>query len=123
MKKLSLIVVAMLATLFLSAQKQDDKYLKSNPVWIQMMSDTVVNYFDAKHAFEVYELMVASDKDNGSSISGKKRKSTEAKLYAFEYKKFKHWLIRNEPFVKDDGYLMTPDERIKQWQIQMLNRK
>lgn len=129
-------MVAFSATLFLSAQTHSEWYLKSNPIWIQMMSDTTMNYVEAKHAFEVYwedrelpteehEIFAASEeaKKDGRIIASKKRKTKESNTYAFEYKKFKHWLLRNEPFVKEDGYIMTPSERLQQWQIQMQNRK
>jgi hypothetical protein len=136
MKKIILTLVALLATIFVHAQRYSDNYLKSNPVWIQMMSDSIVNFEEAKHAFEVYwmdralpreehELFAASEeaKAKANFMREKNEANTAAVKYAFEYKKFKKWLVKNEAFVKPDGFVMTPDERIQQWKNQMSNRK
>lgn len=129
-------MVVILATIFAHAQNHSDSYFRSNPVWIQMMNDTNVNYYQAIRAFDLYwehrdtpgtehELFTLSETEKSKGIYREHRnqKSEEAKKYAFEYKKFKKWALRNEAFVKENGQLMTPAERITQWNHQMQNRK
>ena len=125
----------MMNTSFAQSNKMD-RY-KASPVWIQMMDDPSVNYYEAVLAFDTYwesreipneehELFIASneEKEKDDFISNKKEKqSEEAKRYAFEYKKFKHWQQKVLPFVKEDGHIMSKEEQLALWKQQRNGRK
>ena len=137
MKKIFLSGVAILATFSIYAQTYSDNYLRTHPVWIQMMDNKNVNYYDAQKAFELFwegrelpveehELLNADNKEKEKKnfISKKRKNKGQAAIdYAFEYKRFKNWLIKNESLIKNDGTLLKPDERIEQWKAQQQNRK
>lgn len=106
----------------------------STPVWKEMIADTNANYFEVQKAFELFwegkELPTEEDE-----IIGEKRKlknnfinrtfnATELKAQllkeelAFDYKKYRWWLMKTEPYVKEDGSIMTPSERLQLWKQQ-----
>lgn len=107
---------------------------RSKPVWKEMIADTNANYFEVQKAFELFwegkELPTEEDE-----IIGEKRKlknnfinrtfnagELKAQLLkeelSFDYKKYRWWLIKTEPYVKDDGSIMTPSERLELWKEQ-----
>ena len=108
-----------------------------------MIKSERVNYFEAMNAFELYftahkfpvmeeEEMAKNEKlkerilKSEAKFKKKKRKEVlepnasekgkheETKL-AFEVKKFNHWEMQTRPFVKEDGSVMSAEERIKIW--------
>ena len=96
------------------------------PKWIKMMDADSVNYFDAITAFDTYwqdkqlpkmehERFIAKEQNDKQTNELSLQKDIVP--YSFEYKKFLHWKERMKPFVKEDGMLMTPKERIVQWEI------
>ena len=119
------------------------KEMKKNPVWIEMITDEHVNYFEALKAFELYftahkfpvmeeEEMARNEKlkerilKSEAKYKKKKRKEIiepnesekekheEVKL-AFEVKRFEHWEMQTRPFVKEDGTIMSAEEQMKVW--------
>lgn len=107
---------------------------RSTPIWKEMIADTNANYFEVQHAFELFwegkELPTEEDE-----IIGEKRKlknnfinrtfnAAELKAQqlkeelAFDYKKYQWWLLKMQPYVKDDGSIMTPTERLQLWKQQ-----
>lgn len=107
---------------------------RSTPVWKDMIADTNANYFEVQQAFELFwegkELPTEEDE-----IIGEKRKlknnfinrtfnASELKAQqlkeelAFDYKKYTWWLLKMQPYVKDDGSIMTPTERLQLWKQQ-----
>jgi hypothetical protein len=101
------------------------KEYATKPVWIAMMNDTNANYHEAILAYETY--WINNTKPNGESdmdvtktTKNKKRFSKqeikEARQEAemrMQIKKFDWWKNKMEPFVKDDGSIMTPSQRLK----------
>lgn len=114
-----------------NAQKtySDRAYCK-NPHWIEMMDDTLSNFNEVQHAFDLYfskhELPKEEDEIIGmrsaneeekkekeswlKRLFGRSRNMDEAKL-AFAVKKFKHWVLLTEPWVQEDGRILYPYER------------
>lgn len=137
MKKLFLVLIVALMANSSFAQSSNPGNYNTTPVWIHMMEDPSVNYYEAVLAFETYwenrevpneehELFIASneEKEQEDFISRKKEKqSEEAKRYAFEYKKFKHWQQQVLPFVKEDGHIMSKEEQLALWKQQRKDRK
>lgn len=108
------------------------------PLWVTMMDDPNVNYFEAVKTFNDYwktrekpveegELFESvGDKEKEQSLKQKKgRLGTEdpAKKYAFEYKRFLWWMREVEPFVQSDGKIKGMNERINEWRTQQQQRK
>jgi hypothetical protein len=108
------------------------------PLWVTMMDDPNVNYFEAVKNFNDYwktrekpveegDLFESvGDKEKEESIKQKKRRlRTEdpAKKYAFEYKRFLWWMREVEPFVQTDGKIKGMNERISEWRTQQQQRK
>ena len=117
--------------------------MKKNPVWIEMIKEEHVNYFEAVKAFEIYfsahpfpvmeeeemaknenlkERILKSEakfkkkkhRTSEEPTASQKEKHEETKL-AFEVKKFNHWEMQTRPYVKDDGTIMSAEERVKIW--------
>jgi hypothetical protein len=136
MKKIVFCLLAVIAINTLYAQSNTDAYYRTHPVWISMMSNESVNYYDAVKAFNLFwenkekpteenELFSASDteKESKDFISSKMSLTEDAKKYAFEYKKFIYWQQDVLPFVKDDGQLMSKQEQLDIWKQQHEGRK
>lgn len=108
------------------------------PLWVTMMDDPNVNYFEAVKNFNDYwktrekpveegELFESvGDKEKEQSIKQKKgrlRTEDPAKKYAFEYKRFLWWMREVEPFVQPDGHIKGMDDRINEWRTQQQQKK
>ena len=119
----------------LSAQTLSDKDLQKDPYWISMINDTSANYFEAVHAFDQYWSVrpkpVEEDEILGEGAEHKERegffdrlittkkekREKESQQYAFDFKRFKQWQLRVEPWVRPDGSIAGPAE-----QLRILNR-
>ncbi len=137
MKKYALILFCFFSTNgLLLAQKSNtsNRNLENNPVWIEMMDDSLTNFFEAQKAFEIFwkirplpieeedlightELGEAERKSWLQTIFHLKRQrqKEEVEKYAFQYKRFKNWERANLPYVQEDGRILTPTERIAIW--------
>jgi hypothetical protein len=118
---------------------QSDAYYKKNPAWITMMDDTTANYYETLKAFNLFwdgkefpleEEEVLGDKKHGEEKKERgffgrlfSRKQDDAKKYAFEYKKFKHWQKTTEPFILEDGTILPPSKRLEIWKQSQENRQ
>ena len=116
-----------------TAKKKKGAYAEF-PLWIEMMEDTLTNYFEAQKAFETYwksrPLPVEEEDIIGHTAwkaedrkswlqkiftTKKERKEQESELLAFQFKKFKNWERAMQPYVQDDGSILTPTQRIAIW--------
>ena len=50
--------------------------------------------------------------------SKEERDEADIKKYALDVKKFKHWKLKTEPYVQEDGSILDADTRLKIWQDQ-----
>ncbi|MCX6198731.1 MAG: hypothetical protein NTY88_05860 [Bacteroidetes bacterium] len=146
LRKIILVFVFMLTafTAFPQAKNHfSKKEMKKSPVWIAMIKDEHVNYFEALKAFELYftthkfpvmeeEEMARNEKlkerilKSEAKYKKKKRKEMiepnalekdkhEQTKLAFEVKRFNHWEMQTRPFVKEDGTVMSAEEQMKVW--------
>ena len=136
MLKPLLFTICILHGFNLFAQKNKETDYRKNPVWIQMMEESSVNYFEAVLAFNLYwehrnkpleedELFSANqeDKMEDNFIARKRSEKNESNEdVAFAYKKFKRWQITNASLIHEDGTLLTPEERIERWKLQHQQR-
>lgn len=111
-----------------------DKELQRSPYWISMINDSTANYFEAVRAFDQYWSIRPSPKEEDDIIGGGKeheeaenfldrlittpeeKREAESQQYAFDYKRFRQWQLRVEPWVRPDGSITFPSERLKIWQ-------
>lgn len=116
------------------AQTPSDKMLQKEPYWIAMINDSTTNYFEAINAFNQYwsvrpapveedEILGEGEEHANSEgffdrlITTKEEKAEmESQQYAFEYKRFKQWQLRVEPWVREDGSIATPTEQLHIWE-------
>ena len=139
LKKIYLLIVAVI--FFSAIGSSQTKYnigdYKKKPVWIQMMNDTSVNYFETVKAFREYyedralpkEANEVEGKDSfeeeiglderaiGGKKSKKERKREKRKPnpkeinYAAEVRAFKGWFYGTKPWVRRNGSIIGPGER------------
>jgi putative cell wall-binding protein len=132
-----IMLVFMLSHLSITAQvaKKNLNYAKQ-PYWIEMMRDPNTNYFETIKAYTVFWEKRKKPKEEDDIIgqsktieakknflqrwfkSKEEREEEEIKKYALDVKKFRHWKIITEPYVQEDGKILSADERLKIWQDQ-----
>ena len=112
------------------------KKYKKEPLWIQMMNDPKANYYETIKAFRIYwkdrvlpkepfesegsesferEVGLINDKESEKEREReeKKRAKTQVKGvdYSAEVRAFKGWMQGVKPWIRDDGTMMTEQER------------
>ncbi len=115
-------------------QTPGDKMLQKEPYWIVMINDSTTNYFEAVHAFNQYwsvrpapieEDAILSEGEEHANKEGffdrliitkEEKAEMESQKYAFEYKRFKQWQLRVEPWVREDGSIASPSEQLHIWE-------
>jgi len=147
MKKIFLLTFS--AFFVLLSAKSQTKYneadFRSKPVWIIMMDDSTVNYYQAVKAFNTYwenrikpgddaekmnEIVTETPKQEREQRRYEKRlkKMTAAERNEYDrtnyqYKRFVNWMREMKPFVKEDGRILTPAERMDIWKKQQAQIK
>lgn len=114
----------------MAQQKQySGKDYAREPVWITMIRDTSVNFFEAEKAFNTYfekhelpggENEVIGEQPKITKLPSKReqRKMQQENRMRMEVKKYKHWHDMMLPYVQPDGHILTPSERLKIYQSQ-----
>jgi hypothetical protein len=133
MKKLLLLGLFLVFCSGAWAQNQDkktQKYYANNPVWVQMMKSSDVNFFEVNAAFEQYwatrekpelenEELEGHKEEERSFLSrafkSDKKEQAERNEYAFAYKQYLKWRIEVEPFVQPDGRILSAEEQHEVW--------
>ena len=102
-----------------------EKDYARKPYWIDMMDIEGVNFNETLKAYDIYwehhnlpeevgDRYIGKGEKTRKKISKKELKERrEEAAMQFQVKKFKHWKIKNEPFVKENGNIMTAAEKIK----------
>jgi hypothetical protein len=135
MNKFIFSILVLLCCNYAKAQKNTPKYYKKNPVWIDMIKDPNVNYFEAIKAYDVFwngkkkpieeDLILNQNKSGDNTEKGKtsnralREKRSEKLLnekYGFECKKFEHWKMQVKPYVQADGSILSKEAQLKLWE-------
>lgn len=130
MKQLILSFVLLITTInSISGQSHRDSYYKKNPVWIDLIKDNNVNYFEAIKAYELFwsnkkkpkveNDIIGQTKNTTGEKESEQLSKKERRLYnqfALEIKKFEAWKKSVLPFVQADGRILSADERLKLWE-------
>jgi hypothetical protein len=129
------IVVFNSTVMYSQSPKKSINYSKK-PYWIEMMKDPKANYFETIKAYDAFWANKKKPKDEDDVIgqsktaegkrnflsrwfkSKEEREEAEIKKYALDVKKFKHWKLKTEPYVQEDGTILDADARLKLWQDQ-----
>ena len=146
-----ILACALLICLGGGLRAQTDSNIKAAdnlPIWVQMMNDENVNYFDAVKAFETYlknhpmpgedveeELMGEDNaakeryekemKEENKEISTEQQRKEliEREQLRYQMKRFRNWMKEMKPYVQEDGRILTNAERILIWQKQQEEMK
>jgi hypothetical protein len=136
---LNILFFLFLSTLALSQsgdKKYNSKKYKKEPLWIEMMNDPKANYFETLKAFRLYwkdrvlpkepfetegaesfeiEVGLINDKESEKEREREEKKRAKQNKkgvdYSAEVRAFKGWMQGVKPWVKDDGTIMTEQER------------
>ncbi|MES2762679.1 MAG: hypothetical protein V4677_10740 [Bacteroidota bacterium] len=137
LKHIIILAVMMLNSIMIYAQNQKRaiNYSKK-PYWIEMMNDPKANYFETVKAYDQFWEKRKQPKEEDEIIgqsktaeskrsflsrwfkSKEERDEEEIKKYALDVKKYKHWKLKTEPYVQEDGTILDADARLKLWQDQ-----
>lgn len=138
----ALLPAAVLIFLYSFAHAQEKKTTASSenyrvrPVWIQLMDQPDVNYYEAVKAFDQYwegkiepeeesELITEGHITTEQADSLRRARAlwtqaerNEYELLKYHFKRFKDWKRTNFPFVQSDGRILSEQERLEIWQKQ-----
>jgi hypothetical protein len=112
------------------------KEYSKKPIWIKMMKDPEVNFYEAIKAFrkfwkekklpceageeegmDAFEVEVGlRDPNKPESKRERKRESKndkDSKKYAYEVKQFRGWLQQVKPWLQQDGTIMRAEDQQK----------
>ena len=134
-KHLFFIVIIMLNSIVIYSQTQKKSFNYSKkPYWIEMMKDPKANYFETGKAYDAFWENRKQPKEEDDIIgqskteeakrgflsrwfkSKEEREEEEIKKYALDVKKYKHWKLKVEPYVQEDGTILDADARLKLWE-------
>lgn len=98
-----------------------------NPVWIAMMDDTAANFYVVERAFNTYfahhempggeeEVMIEGNKPGKRLTRRQQRRLDAEAALCFEVKRYNFWHMQTLPYVRPDGSILTPSERLAIWQ-------
>jgi hypothetical protein len=104
---------------------------RSSAIWKDMLDDPNANYFEVQKAFELFwsgkERPLEEDEIIGEShrlknnfinrtFNAKELKEQQLlDALAFDIKRYHWWLIKMEPYVQEDGSIMSMEQRLELW--------
>lgn len=130
MKMKIFFVTILLLPFFAIAQEiktSTEKQYAREPIWISMIEDTLTNYFEAEKAYSIYwqhhekpetEHDIIGERVEREKIpSRRKQRKLEAEdNMRMEIRKYEKWHELILPYVKQDGRIMYPSERLQLWE-------
>ena len=132
MKKLTILCICLIGMFGSKAQtnkQYSDKDYAKKPLWINMMADTSVNFFEIEKAYNTYwqhHTMPATEHDVIGEKAEREKHPSKRMLRKMDadndmrmaVKKYEWWCAQMKPYVQDDGRILTPTERLKIWEQQ-----
>lgn len=102
----------------------DAKEYARKPVWIEMIKDTAVNFFEAEKAFNTYfkhhEKPEGEAEDIGEHAKREKypskreqREMQRENHMRMDVKRYEHWRDMMRPYVQGDGTIPGPARRLE----------
>lgn len=127
-----LLLFLLLFTAIQSFAQEQNRIYKKKPVWVDMMDDENVNYYEALKAYDTFwQYHEKPENEEGDWMpegkdyfQEKEKKRSKRQLkelqmleeLRYEVKRFEFWKRESEPYVQEDGSILSMDERIKIWQ-------
>jgi hypothetical protein len=112
-------------------QTSETTSYKDYPMWKDMINDPHANFFEVQKAFQVFweGKSLPTDEDdiigekrklknnliNRTFNAGELKEQAEREALAFDCRKYRWWLIKTEPFIHDDGSIMSDEEQLELW--------
>ena len=125
MKRTFLLILLLLPLKVLFAQSGPftDKDYARTPLWIGMINDTTVNYFEAEKAYKIYfqhhEKPEGENEEIGEHAKRVKhpskklmRKIDRENKLRMDVKRYERWHDMMQPYVQPDGTILTPSQRL-----------
>jgi Skp family chaperone for outer membrane proteins len=135
------IFISFCLVFFVFSIKAQTKYketeFKTHPIWIIMMDDSAVNYYQAIKAFNTYwedkispieNEANSNEKETEKNKKKKQHERYEKKLAAmtaeqrnefdrinYEYKRFLNWMYEMKPYVQANGSILSRQQRLDMW--------
>ncbi len=103
---------------------------RAKPLWKDMLNNPTANYFEVQKAFELFwagkeipqgeeeiigEHHLKNNMVNRVFNAKELKEQKERDALSFDCKKYRWWLIQNEPYIMDDGSIMSPEARLELW--------
>lgn len=117
---------------------KSDAFYRKNPAWIQLMESENPNFFVVEKAFELYwenrekpleeHDVIGEAKENEKMEKHyikrlfKKNTPSEKEMF-FEVKRYKQWHMLVQPYVQDDGSILSRDEQLEIWRKEQARPK
>jgi hypothetical protein len=128
MKKFYLAIAGICIGYFAFGQQPayTEKDYAHTPVWISMIKDTTTNYFEAEKAYKIYfqhhdnpggendEIGTHAEKEKHPSKKEQRKMQADNHM-RMEIKKYERWHDRMRPYVKADGTILSPAQRLQIW--------
>ncbi len=128
MKKLLLLFAILFSTQLLRSQQTayTEKDYARRPLWISMIKDTSANFFEVEKAYKIYfqhhtppggEHDIIGEHAKAEKMPSKQeqRKMQANDHMRMEVKKYDHWRMQVQPYVQEDGTILTPSQRLQVW--------
>jgi hypothetical protein len=137
MRLLIITVLIALFTVSLHAQQRKArstvKDYARKPLWIGMMDDTTANFYEVEKAYDVYfqhhekpegeEAEINEQREREKIPSRRKQRRIQAEnQLRMAVKHYEVWHYQTLPYVRDDGYILTPAERLAIHRAQMQSK-
>ncbi len=114
--------------------KYDPKDYAKKAVWIKMIDDPAVNFFEVEKAYKIYwqhhvkpeaEHDVIGEHAEREKIPSRKKqgKIEQENHLRMAVKKYENWHRKMLPYVQADGRILSADEKLKIWKDQQQNSK
>ena len=126
-----ILLLTALSKITVAQQSPDKRDFSAYPYWIEMMDDTLTNYFTAIQAYDTFwkDLIKPADEEEVMGMKGasreeekdkqswlsklfKKKPEKESQQYVYQCKRFEYWKMKMEPWVQPDGRILYPTERL-----------
>ena len=128
MNKFYLLIICCCCTYAATAQSTvySERDYARKPVWIEMIKDTSVNFFEAEKAFKTYfrnhdkpegehEDIGEHEKREKNPSKRERREMQRENHMRMDVKRYEYWRDRMLPYVQPDGHILTPADRLKIW--------
>jgi len=123
---LSFLFICLSHISFAQTPEYNESDFVRKPVWISMIKDTSVNFFEAEKAFNIYfqhhekpggeEDVIGDHAARTKNPSKKEQRKIQADNHMrMDIKRYERWHDKMLPFVQADGTILTPSQRLKIW--------